>query len=393
MQPFAHALRQIGLDEELIRTHTVSGGDLRFFPRANSRGLTDPHPAAGLFRLFVCGMPQDRTELPGFALAFPWLVEDRPGRIRSELRLDLAAGLYLFSDPLGSRPDAVMGPGSTTALLYRASRPEGRVGRVLDLGCGAGTLALLLADCAEEAAGTDINPRALRIASFNAEANGIARVSFRCGNLFDATPGERFDLIVSQPPYYPGAGDVFLYGGAGGDELAMTIIDQVCDHLAPHGEARIFAAFPDHRQLAAPRHADLLEIWTRHGEIPETRQSLVAIRHGGGRVLRFEAAPECWHLLNAARIHELEQSLDLDPACPLELAGPAQVLEQTPDRTVVRFAPETLLGTRVLESELWNAWTDPASPRRADGIRMGLFRRKRSPSGLLHRTDILEESN
>src|SRR5947209_1217923 len=63
----------------------------------------------------------------------------------SQYHLRFVKHLLLFSDYLGDRADAVMGAGETTAVLYNASRPEQRIGRVLDLGCGAGTLALLLA--------------------------------------------------------------------------------------------------------------------------------------------------------------------------------------------------------------------------------------------------------
>ena len=45
---------------------------------------------------------------------------------------------------------------------------------------------------------------------YNAALNGIANVEFRAGDLFEPVNGERFDLIVSQPPYYPGSEITFL---------------------------------------------------------------------------------------------------------------------------------------------------------------------------------------
>lgn len=94
--------------------------------------------------------------------------------------LRIVRGLYLFSDYLGEGdPDAVMGAGETTAILYQAAKPARSVERLLDLSCGAGTLALLLAKDAAEVLATDINPRAVALGAFNAAINGIRDVEFR----------------------------------------------------------------------------------------------------------------------------------------------------------------------------------------------------------------------
>ena len=73
--------------------------------------------------------------------------------------------------------------------------------------------------------GTDINPRAIALARANATLNGIGNVEFRAGNLYEPVQGDEFDLIVSQPPYYPalpGSEKTFLHGGPRGDELSRT---------------------------------------------------------------------------------------------------------------------------------------------------------------------------
>src|SRR5690242_396300 len=141
-----------------------------------------------------------------------------------------------------------MGAGETTAVLYEASRPRAPVGRVLDLGCGAGTLAVLLAGDADEVVGTDVNPRAIEIAQLNTEINGIANVEFRAGNLYAPVSREQFDLIVSQPPYYPIQGDspaqTYLHGGEHGDEIARAVIEGVPRHLKRGGKAFVFASWP-----------------------------------------------------------------------------------------------------------------------------------------------------
>ena len=160
-------------------------------------------------------------------------------------RCDIIEHLYLFSDWRGTGPDEVLPPGETTAILYRAACATGRV---LDLGCGSGTLALLLAPQAEQVIGTDINPRAIALSRLNAEVNGIGNVEFREGSLFDPVEGEQFDLIVSQPPYIPKPANVehhlFLHGGARGDELAREIIAKVKAYLRPRGQALIYSDWP-----------------------------------------------------------------------------------------------------------------------------------------------------
>ncbi len=82
---------------------------------------------------------------------------------------------------------------------------EGREGlSVLDLGTGSGVIALSLAleGAFDRVVATDLSAKALSLASENAEANGIASVEFRTGDLFSPLgEGDRFDVIVSNPPY------------------------------------------------------------------------------------------------------------------------------------------------------------------------------------------------
>ncbi|THD04800.1 protein-(glutamine-N5) methyltransferase, release factor-specific [Panacagrimonas perspica] len=77
--------------------------------------------------------------------------------------------------------------------------------RIADLGTGSGAIALALAQELRANAAivaTDQSEAALAVARQNAQAAGIERVDFRCGNWFSAfRDGERFDLIVSNPPY------------------------------------------------------------------------------------------------------------------------------------------------------------------------------------------------
>ena len=77
----------------------------------------------------------------------------------------------------GAAADLVLGVNPTTRLLARCSilRPGTKV---LDLGTGCGTLALVAAPFAASVVGTDVNRRALNFAGFNAALNGLSNISF-----------------------------------------------------------------------------------------------------------------------------------------------------------------------------------------------------------------------
>ena len=74
--------------------------------------------------------------------------------------------------------------------------------RVLDIGTGSGALAVSIARLApgSRVTAVDVSDAALAIAGENARSNG-ADVRFVKSDCFSALAGERFDLIVSNPPY------------------------------------------------------------------------------------------------------------------------------------------------------------------------------------------------
>lgn len=74
--------------------------------------------------------------------------------------------------------------------------------RVLDLGTGSGAIALAIKSQrpAVAVSATDASDGALAVARANADRLGLA-VDFHAGHWLSAVPGQRFDLIVSNPPY------------------------------------------------------------------------------------------------------------------------------------------------------------------------------------------------
>jgi release factor glutamine methyltransferase len=85
---------------------------------------------------------------------------------------------------------------------------------VLDLGTGTGAIALSIAHSRPDAAVTavDVSEAALEVARENAQRLGVANISFLRSDWFSALDGQRFDLIVSNPPYVAD-GDAHLFQG------------------------------------------------------------------------------------------------------------------------------------------------------------------------------------
>jgi release factor glutamine methyltransferase len=139
----------------------------------------------------------------------------------------------------------VFRPRSDTWLLAAVmrERPELRGGAVLDVCTGSGALAVAAALAgAGSVCAVDVSRRAVATVRINARLNGV-RVDARRGNLLDAVPGRRFDVIVSNPPYLP-ADDEGLpprgtarhtEAGTTGRTLLDRLIDAAPAHLAPGG--------------------------------------------------------------------------------------------------------------------------------------------------------------
>lgn len=95
----------------------------------------------------------------------------------------------------------------TSALLARAvsALPRAEDAYALDLGTGSGAIAVFAARRGYRVVGVDINPEAVRCARINALLNRLEdRIQIREGDLFAPVAGERFELVLLNPPFFRG---------------------------------------------------------------------------------------------------------------------------------------------------------------------------------------------
>ena len=166
---------------------------------------------------------------------------DGPG-VRARVRVNSLLGVLVAGDVPRDwgKPNFVTGISSPgRAVAYATIRRDIRT--ALDVGTGSGIQALFAARHAERVVGTDVNPHALALASLNQQLNAVTNVTWIEGNWFDPARGERFDLVVVNPPVVisPDNAIIARDSAIGGAELSRAMVRQAADHLAEGGFASI----------------------------------------------------------------------------------------------------------------------------------------------------------
>lgn len=128
---------------------------------------------------------------------------------------------------------------STATRLIAENLPKMNDLDVLDLGTGSGILAILSSKLgASHVVATDVSRRALKTAETNLKLNNISNVELRLGSLYDPIqPGERFDIIIANPPMTPSPSPLprYTWGGIDGRAVLDPVIEKAINYLRSGG--------------------------------------------------------------------------------------------------------------------------------------------------------------
>lgn len=309
--PMAHAALGRGDVRPALRV-TTGGSPLETLVRLFLLGTTEPAKA-------VSALPQGVLEPDGdgFRAAVdvrPYAADDREWWVVSDLGSDVR--------PL--RPDHVLGVGGASTTLAQATIRDD-VGSALDVGTGCGVQALHLSTHARRVTATDRNPRALALAGATARLNGLTW-DLRHGDLLEPVRGERYDLLVANPPFVVGPPrDEYAYRDSGleGDAVSERLVRESTAVLTERGTAQLLANWlhvrgRDWRERVAswlPESVDALVLqrevqdpaeyvalwqrdagdsdphrydawlrWFEENDVEAVGFGIVTIRNGGGRV-------------------------------------------------------------------------------------------------------------
>lgn len=198
--------------------------------------LTDSQPLAAT---------DDALRPPGFALATRLVgaalrcAYRLTGRDRyDDFRLERVHGLPFLVLP------SVFNPKLPRTGAFLAAHLDARVvapdARVLDMGTGSGVCAVHAARRARRVIAVDINPAAVRCATINVTLNAMEqRVEVRHGDLFAPVAGERFELVLFNPPFLRGEPRDDRDRAWRSPDVAERFAAGLGEHLAPGGAALV----------------------------------------------------------------------------------------------------------------------------------------------------------
>jgi methylase of polypeptide subunit release factors len=316
----------------LFRGHRVAAR------RSAADGVARHDALAVLATVFVLGLAVDREALAsalpslgvGGALRLGLVAIERGAAGSATARPLVDLRPYSFSDAAGSgswwicsdlgelalgrtlREDHVLGVGGASNTLSAIMIRE-RVATALDLGTGCGIQAMHAARHADHVVATDVSRRALRFADFNTRLNGMTNVELRQGSMFDPVADERFDRIVSNPPFVitprsPGVPEYdYRDGGMTGDVIVEAVVRGARRHLNPGGVAQLLGNW-EYRGggeafdrvltwLGDEREPGALDAWVVERELQDAPQYAETwVRDGGTRpgTREFERLMDAW---------------------------------------------------------------------------------------------------
>ncbi|HEY7705766.1 MAG TPA: methyltransferase [Gaiellaceae bacterium] len=219
-----------------------------------SRRLAEAGDLGTLVRLFRLRQPVGEGEAAAAlapaepdALVESGLLQRTDAGLVGAVDISPFEGLLLAHDYAeADRPPAgweVLFGAASRTLAALTIRQQVRV--ALDLGTGCGVQALLAARHADHVVATDLGERALTFTAINAALNEVGTIETRQGDLFEPVEGERFGLIVSNPPFVisPATDILFRDSDLPGDELSRFVVAEAQEHLEEGGHATILCSW------------------------------------------------------------------------------------------------------------------------------------------------------
>ena len=118
--------------------------------------------------------------------------------------------------------------------------PE-ELGSVLEIGCGSGIISIHLAKRGNTVTSVDINPKAIKATTFNANQNQV-NIEVLEGDMFEKVKGRKFDFIVCNSPYLPPTKEyndpelaLAVEGGPTGSEFTIELLSRAEEYLKTGG--------------------------------------------------------------------------------------------------------------------------------------------------------------
>lgn len=251
---------------------------------ATLQPLYDPREAAAIASWYVCaklGMERYELALRGNETLDESLMQEvrrDMERLAEGCPVQYVLGETEFYGLSFTVSPAVLIPRPETEELVQmvVQRYAGSAPRIWDVGTGSGCIAVSLAKSLKEAKvfATDISSEALTVARGNAERNGVG-VTFACHDMFDTEnppfAEEKFDVLVSNPPYIPASDRAAMHRNVVDYEPAQALFVPDEDKLWCYKALASLA-----RRVLAPGgtlwvetyhdyHEEMIDLFARHG--------------------------------------------------------------------------------------------------------------------------------
>ena len=142
--------------------------------------------------------PKQRDE---YVLNIKRLIQGEPLQYITGLQEFMKLRFLVTKDVLIPQPDTEILVEEVISIAKKIDNPT-----ILDLGTGSGSIAISLAKYVQNTklVAIDISQKAIDIAKKNAKLNGVSNtIDFMQSDLFNKLKNQKFDIIVSNPPYIP----------------------------------------------------------------------------------------------------------------------------------------------------------------------------------------------